>query len=110
MEPMTKEYALQEPCYPICTEYNLQIIVPDQLVTVSSPANVNTGMFARMSQATYLLGCVLHPISATSTDDHVHKEQNIQLERTIRTLTNLANPEFRSRRMAACPQTAICYK
>jgi hypothetical protein len=110
MEPLTKEYALQETIHPANAEQNLQIIVPDQLFTVASPANVNMGMFARLSQATYLLGCVLHHVSDNSADDHTYKEQNMQLERTIRALYNLSNIEYQSRRMAVCPQTAICYK
>lgn len=110
MGHMTKEYDLQETIHPSNAEGILQIIVPDQLFTVASPANVNMGMFARMSQATYLLGCVLHHVSDNSADDHIHKEQSMQLERTIRALNNLSNIEHQSRRMAVCPQTAICYK
>jgi len=68
------------------------------------------GMFARMCQATYLLGRVLRHVADTNSDDRFHREEAVQLERTIRALNNLSHIEFRSRRMAVCPQTALCYK
>ena len=87
-----------------------QVIDPARLFTVSSPSNINMGSFARLAQATSLLGRVFRHIGDLTADKKFHHEEAAQLDRTIRALNNLAKAEGQLRDMVICPQTAICYR
>ncbi|MCJ1459898.1 hypothetical protein MMC28_010277 [Mycoblastus sanguinarius] len=90
-------------------EYDQGTINRDQLSTLSSQASLKMGMLARLSQACYLLGRTFRHTNDTNVDETFHREEAMQLDRTIRALINLSYAEGAVRRMAVCAQTGICY-
>lgn len=78
----------------------------------SSPASVDMGMFARMSQATYLLGRVLrfHARKSELEDEGLRRSERLQLDTTLRALLNLVYVEGSIKRISVCAQSSICYR
>ncbi|KAF2495903.1 hypothetical protein BU16DRAFT_360464 [Lophium mytilinum] len=77
----------------------------------SSPASIEMGMLARMSQATFILGRVLRfqARSSESEDQAFRESERLQLDRTLRALLNLVYIEGSVKRTAVCAQSSICY-
>jgi hypothetical protein len=67
------------------------------------------GRFARFAQATYLLGQVFRHISDQPRDEAFHKQEGIQLNRTLHALVNLSQSEAEGQNLEFCTQTAVCY-
>ena len=85
------------------------IIDPSCISPVSSPAKTNMGMFARLSQAAYLLGRVQRNKNFPTGDSQFDTEERTQLDRSLRSLLNLTYQEGATHQMPICPQTTICY-
>lgn len=72
------------------------------------------GIFARLAQATYLLGQALRYVSS-----HRHRgeerpttpadDETAQLRRTLMSLVHLADKEAKVRRLEFCSQSSVCY-
>ncbi|MCJ1246722.1 hypothetical protein MMC30_003931 [Trapelia coarctata] len=80
-----------------------------KLFSVSQSADIRMGMFARLSQATCLLGHVFRHITEKPTNAAFHEEEKRQLDRTIRSLLNLSSFEGELAHTQICPQISICY-
>src|SRR5271155_1891805 len=74
------------------------------------PASVTNGTLARLAQAAYLLGHVLHLINDSDRNPRPLSDEISQLDQTIWSLTNLSYTEGQIRRMAVCGQTSFCYR
>ena len=77
--------------------------------TVSAPSDVNMGMFARLSQAAYLMGRVVHHREHPTGDTSFDTDEAVRLDGALRALLNLTYEEGATRLMQICPQTAICF-
>lgn len=77
--------------------------------TLNSPASASMGRFARFAQAAHLLGRVLRHASDRIADFHFHKQEGIQLYRTLRALVDLSEAEAIERNLDFCTQKATCY-
>ncbi|KAF2817754.1 uncharacterized protein BDZ99DRAFT_23774 [Mytilinidion resinicola] len=77
----------------------------------SSPASIEMGMLARMSQATFILGRVLRFQARSSEfeDEAFRESERLQLDKTLRALLNLVYIEGSVKRIAVCAQSSICY-
>ncbi|MCJ1265250.1 hypothetical protein MMC22_005125 [Lobaria immixta] len=78
------------------------------LFTVSSPATVNMGSFARLAKATYLLCLVLQRTNIAGVDETSLPEAAKQLDQDIRALTSLPDVEGQTKSVGGSPQTAFC--
>lgn len=76
---------------------------------VSSPASTSMGMFARLAQASHLMGKVLRHKSTPTKDRDFDGRERTQLQHALRALLNLTYEEGSTRFMPICPQTALCY-
>lgn len=85
------------------------VIDSSRILPVSSPSNINMGMFSRLAQAAYLLGRVQRHRNSPTGDAQFDMEERVQLDRSLRALLNLTYQEGASHLMPICPQTAICF-
>ncbi|RFU31435.1 hypothetical protein B7463_g4904, partial [Scytalidium lignicola] len=82
---------------------------PPQTFPLSSSSTLYTGRFARLAQATYLLGLTLEHSSNHDPNQPSCIEEARQLCRTIRSLMWLIDVEGRLRNLPLCPTNALCY-
>ena len=68
------------------------------------------GKFARLAQATYLLGQVLQNVSHHNVDNEFQNENAAQLDRTLRSLIILCDNEGEIKQLSLCGQSALCYR
>ncbi|KAJ9658261.1 hypothetical protein H2198_003834 [Neophaeococcomyces mojaviensis] len=80
-----------------------------RMYTVSSPASTNMGMFARLSQASYLMGRVFHHTDNPTGYSDFDQDEGIRLDKALRALLNLIYEEDATNFVQVCPQTAICF-
>lgn len=80
------------------------------LFTVSSPATVNMGSFARLAKATYLLCLVLKRTNVAGADETSLSESAKQLDQDIRALASLPDVEGQSHSVGGSPQVAFCHR
>lgn len=83
------------------------------VLSVTAAADIKMGSLARICQASYLLGHVLHynqSRSLASPANYQQDEEYYQLDRIVRSLLNLSYVEGQIRRMNVCEQTSICYR
>ncbi|KPI40200.1 uncharacterized protein AB675_11578 [Cyphellophora attinorum] len=105
-----------------CTESSSEDILPvhdrswdtgtfteADMYTAGSPANTNMGMFARLSQASYLLAKVIRHKSTPTHDAAFDLEERNNLQRALQSLLTLTYREGSTEYMPICPQTALCY-
>ena len=76
---------------------------------LSSASTLYTGRFARLAQATYLLGLVLKFASSPHSDE-LRSTEAFQLRRTLQSLIILSNVEGRKRQLEVCPTNSVCYR
>lgn len=68
------------------------------------------GLFARLAQATYLLGQALKAVKVG--DNRLPGslgDDTAQLRRTLMSLVSLADKEAKIRELEFCSQSAVCY-
>ncbi|KAI4170526.1 MAG: hypothetical protein LQ343_004903 [Gyalolechia ehrenbergii] len=75
----------------------------DQLYTVSSSAEPNMGPFAKLCQASFLLGCVFRHICDLTAERAMHQEEGIQLSNRLQALLKVLEKENQ-----ISSATAIC--
>jgi len=75
---------------------------------LSSASTLYTGRFARLAQATYLLGLVLKFASSPHSDEFRSTEA-FQLRRTLQSLVVLSSVEGEKRQLEVCPTNSVCY-
>jgi hypothetical protein len=79
------------------------------MYTAGSPANTNMGMFARLSQASYLIAKVIRHKSTPTNDAAFDLEERNSLQGALQALLTLTYREGSTKYMPICPQTALCY-
>lgn len=87
-----------------------QIQSSDEPFTVSSPANLEIGRFARFAQATFLLGRVYKHVSDSTLSKDFLEEEATQLRRTLQALAKIVDIEGQRRKLQFCTQAALCYR
>ncbi|KAL7940461.1 fungal-specific transcription factor domain-containing protein [Trichoderma barbatum] len=90
------------------TAWDLEIMVPRYSMTVSAPSNINMGRFARLSQATYLLGRVLKHLQDDTVFSESLMEEDIQLDKALHALLAFTASETNRRDIRICSQAALC--
>lgn len=82
----------------------------NQSLALSTPANPSLGRFARLIQATYLLGKVLNHVTDSVVDEAFYEEVTSQLDRTLRSLIHVSGSGENGKQVAFCAQISICYR
>ncbi|KAF8861379.1 hypothetical protein BDZ45DRAFT_267259 [Acephala macrosclerotiorum] len=86
-----------------------QILSSDEPFTLSSPASLQIGRFARFAQATFLLGRVYERVSDSTLSKDFLEEEATQLRRTLQALAKIVDIEGQGRKLQFCTQAALCY-
>ncbi|CZR61428.1 related to fungal specific transcription factor [Phialocephala subalpina] len=110
----TRTLATQEPSpssvLPMCDDFWDQgILSSDEPFTLSSPASLQIGRFARFAQATFLLGRVYKHVSDSTLSKDFLEEEATQLRRTLQALATIVDIEGQGRKLQFCTQAALCY-
>ena len=77
---------------------------------ISSSTNITAGFFARLGQASHLLGHVLTYINDSSCAPNVRLEEAGQLNRVILALCSFLQPEISSDATKICVPMGVCYR
>ncbi|KAH0542646.1 hypothetical protein FGG08_002969 [Glutinoglossum americanum] len=86
-----------------------QEMVTNEPLLISSSASVQAGNFARLAQASHLLGCVIRHTNDLPTDIPFRLEEARQLDRTIRALYKLLPGKSADDSIGACTPLAVCF-
>lgn len=83
---------------------------PEKSINLSSGFALKMGIFARLAQATHLLGQALKSVTvADNGPSGASGDETAQLRRTLMSLVHLADKEAKVRELEFCSQSAICY-
>ncbi|KAK2022428.1 hypothetical protein LX32DRAFT_629892 [Colletotrichum zoysiae] len=84
---------------------------PGDSVDISTGFMLKMGRFARLAQATYLLGQALSAVTlpADGVAGRGSSDQNEQLRRTLLSLVHIVDAEADARRLEFCAQSALCF-
>jgi hypothetical protein len=87
-----------------------QEMLTNEPLLVSSSASVQAGNFARLAQASHLLGRVIRHTNDLPTDIRFRLEEAKQLDRTIRALYKLLPGKSSDDSIGVCTPLAVCYR
>lgn len=110
----TRTLATQEPSpssvLPMCDDHWDQgTLSSEEPFTLSSPASLQIGRYARFAQATFLLGKVYKHVSDSTLSKDFLEEEATQLRRTLQALAKIVDIEGQVRKLQFCTQAALCY-
>ncbi|KAL8843355.1 MAG: hypothetical protein Q9170_000213 [Blastenia crenularia] len=92
--PLTTQDPISDALLPADdTLFDQGIVTLDQLYTISSTPDLSMGSFAKLSQATYLLGRVLRHICDLTAERKLHQDEGIQLSNRLQTLLKVLESE-----------------
>lgn len=77
---------------------------------ISSSTNIAAAPFARLGQASHLLGHVLTHVNDRACASHVRLEEARQLSRALLALCSFLQPEVSSEANKICVPMGICYR
>jgi hypothetical protein len=79
-------------------------------LALSSPATTVLGRFAKLIQASHLLGKVFNHIADKHLDGVFFDEVTAQLDRTLRSLIHVSRSSEFSQAIPFCAQINTCYR
>jgi hypothetical protein len=77
-------------------------------LALSSPATTVLGRFAKLIQASHLLGKVFNHIADKHLDEGFYEEVTAQLDRTLRSLIHVSRSGEFSKQIPFCAQIGVC--
>ncbi|KAI9868189.1 MAG: hypothetical protein M1813_006934 [Trichoglossum hirsutum] len=86
-----------------------QDMATNEPLLVSSSANAQAGNFARLAQASHLLGRVIRHTNDLPTDVEFRLEEARQIDRTIRALYKLLPGKGSDDSIGSCTPLAVCF-
>lgn len=79
-------------------------------LALSTPATTILGRFAKLIQASHLLGKVFTHIADKNLDDVFSDEVTAQLDRTLRSLIHVSRSSESREKIPFCAQINTCYR
>lgn len=87
-----------------------QVMELNHPLALSSPATTVLGRFAKLIQASHLLGKVLNHVADQRLGGVFYDEVTAQLDRTLRSLIQVSRSGEFSEQIPFCAQINICYR
>lgn len=79
-------------------------------LALSSPATTVLGRFAKLIQASHLLGKVFNHVADKHLDNDFFDKVTAQLDRTLRSLIHVSRSSEFSESIPFCAQINLCYR